>query len=140
MVRNKKMQRTWVHLDSGFVFAEAPHPQEGLGWLLQTLGPEGAAGDRHWSGTLTFSGMPVHKSQYEKLIASSSLRSVGSLLFSIDHANHSREEPSDEQVARTPHDFATQLFKGNCRVGRNCRSTQWLCCADRTGRFVNRPG
>lgn len=62
-------KRTWVHLDSGFVFAEAPHPQEGLDWLLQTLGPEGAAGDRHWSGTLTFSGMPVHKSQYEKLIA-----------------------------------------------------------------------
>ncbi|MEZ4680500.1 MAG: hypothetical protein R2932_40430 [Caldilineaceae bacterium] len=23
-------KRTWVHLDSGFVFAEAPHPQEGL--------------------------------------------------------------------------------------------------------------
>lgn len=64
-------KRTWVHLDSGFVFAEAPHPQEGLDWLLQTLGPEGAAGDRHWSGTLTFSGMPVHKNQYEKLIANS---------------------------------------------------------------------
>lgn len=64
-------KRTWVHLDSGFVFVDAPHPQEGLEWLLNVLGPEGAPGDRHWSGTLTFSGMPVHKNQYEKLIANS---------------------------------------------------------------------
>lgn len=62
-------KRTWVHLDSGFVLAEAPHPQEGLDWLLAVLGPEGAPADRYWSGTLTFSGMPVHKQQYEKLIA-----------------------------------------------------------------------
>lgn len=68
-VNKENPKRTWVHLDSGFVFAEAPQPQAGLDWLLQTLGPEGAAADRHWSGTLAFSGMPVHKSQYEKLIA-----------------------------------------------------------------------
>jgi ABC-type glycerol-3-phosphate transport system substrate-binding protein len=61
-------KRTWVHLDSGFVFAESPHPQEGLDWLATMLGPEGAPADRHWSGTLTFSGMPVHQSQYDKLI------------------------------------------------------------------------
>jgi ABC-type glycerol-3-phosphate transport system substrate-binding protein len=61
-------KRTWVHLDSGFVFAEAPHPQEGVDWLLNVLGPEGGPADRHWSGTLGFSGMPVHQSQYDKLI------------------------------------------------------------------------
>ncbi|MCL4858330.1 MAG: extracellular solute-binding protein [Caldilineaceae bacterium] len=64
-------KRTWIHLDSGFVFTGAPHPQEGLDWLLATMGPEGAPADRHWSGTLTFSGMPVHTTQYEKLIGSS---------------------------------------------------------------------
>jgi ABC-type glycerol-3-phosphate transport system substrate-binding protein len=61
--------RTWIHLDSGFVPVNAPNPQEGLDWLLTMLGPEGAPADRHWSGTLTFSGMPVHQNQYEKLIA-----------------------------------------------------------------------
>ncbi len=62
-------KRTWVHLDSGFVFTGAPNSQEGLDWLLSILGPEGAPADRHWAGTLTFSGMPVHKGQYERLIA-----------------------------------------------------------------------
>ncbi len=63
-------KRTWVHLDSGFVFAEAPQPQAGADWLLAVLGPEGEAADRYWSGTLTFSGMPVHTNQYERLIGS----------------------------------------------------------------------
>ncbi len=60
--------RTWIHLDSGFVFTGAPHPQQGLDWLLAVLGPEGAPANRYWSGTLTFSGMPVHTEQYERLI------------------------------------------------------------------------
>ena len=63
--------RTWIHLDSGFVLGGAPRPQEGLDWLLSILGPEGGPADRHWSGTLAFSGMPVHTNQYEKLIANS---------------------------------------------------------------------
>jgi ABC-type glycerol-3-phosphate transport system substrate-binding protein len=62
-------KRTWAHLDSGFVFTGAPNAQEGLDWLLSVLGPEGAPADRYWAGTLTFSGMPVHKGQYERLIA-----------------------------------------------------------------------
>lgn len=62
-------KRTWAHLDSGFVFTGAPNAQEGLDWLLSVLGPEGAPADRFWSGTLTFSGMPVHTKQYERLIA-----------------------------------------------------------------------
>jgi ABC-type glycerol-3-phosphate transport system substrate-binding protein len=70
-VKKENPKRTWVHLDSGFVFAEAPEPQAGADWLLSVLGPEGAPGDRHWSGTLTFSGMPVHKNQYDKLIGAS---------------------------------------------------------------------
>ena len=60
--------RTWIHVDSSFVFTGAPHPQEGLDWLLSILGPEGAPADRHWSGTLTLSGMPVHQNQYERLL------------------------------------------------------------------------
>lgn len=60
--------RTWVHVDSSFVFSGAPHPQEGLDWLLSMLGPEGAPADRHWSGTLTLSGMPVHQNQYDRLL------------------------------------------------------------------------
>jgi ABC-type glycerol-3-phosphate transport system substrate-binding protein len=64
--------RTWIHVDSSFVFADAPHPQEGLDWLLSILGPEGAPADRHWSGTLTLSGMPVHQNQYDRLLADGS--------------------------------------------------------------------
>lgn len=60
--------RTWIHVDSSFVFTGAPHPQEGLDWLLSILGPEGAPADRHWSGTLTLSGMPVHQNQYDRLL------------------------------------------------------------------------
>ena len=61
-------KRTWIHVDSAFVFSGSPHPQEGLDWLVSILGPEGAPADRHWSGTLTFSGMPVHQNQYDKLL------------------------------------------------------------------------
>jgi hypothetical protein len=32
------------------------------------LGPEGAPADRHWSGTLTLSGMPVHQNQIDRLL------------------------------------------------------------------------
>jgi ABC-type glycerol-3-phosphate transport system substrate-binding protein len=64
-------KRTWVHLDSGFVFTGAPDPQEGLDWLLRVLGPDGEAADRYWAGTLTFSGMPVHQGQYDRLIGNS---------------------------------------------------------------------
>lgn len=60
--------RAWIHVDSSFVFAGAPYPQEGLDWLLSILGPEGAPADRHWSGTLTLSGMPVHQNQIDRLL------------------------------------------------------------------------
>jgi len=60
--------RSWVHVDSSFVFQDAPYPQEGLDWLLSIFGPEGAPADRHWSGTLSLSGMPVHQNQYERLL------------------------------------------------------------------------
>jgi ABC-type glycerol-3-phosphate transport system substrate-binding protein len=59
--------RTWIHVDSAFVFANAPYPQEALDWLLSILGPEGEPADTHWAGTMTFSGMPVHKNQFDKL-------------------------------------------------------------------------
>lgn len=61
-------KRTWVHLDSGFVFTGAPDPQAGTDWLLAVHGPDGAPADNYWAGTLTFSGMPVHQSQYDRLI------------------------------------------------------------------------
>jgi ABC-type glycerol-3-phosphate transport system substrate-binding protein len=70
-VNRDNPKRTWIHLDSGFVFAESPNPQAGLDWLLAILGPEGRPADRHWKGTLSLSGMPVHKSQYEKQIEQS---------------------------------------------------------------------
>ncbi|MEX1021260.1 MAG: twin-arginine translocation signal domain-containing protein [Litorilinea sp.] len=60
--------RTWAHLDSAFVFNNAPNPRAGLDWLLNVHGPEGAPADRYWSGTLSFSGMPVHQNQYDRLI------------------------------------------------------------------------
>lgn len=59
--------RTWIHVDSTFVFNNAPYPQDGADWLLSILGPEGEAADAWWSGTMTYSGMPVHQSQFERL-------------------------------------------------------------------------
>jgi maltose-binding protein MalE len=61
--------RTWMHIDSGFIFPNAPSPQEGTDWLLTCLGPEGAPAQRWWSGVITFSGSPVHKTMFDKVLA-----------------------------------------------------------------------
>ena len=61
--------RSWMHVDSGFIFPNAPMPQEGTDWLLTILGPEGAPADRWWSSVITFSGSPVHKTMFEKWVA-----------------------------------------------------------------------
>jgi ABC-type glycerol-3-phosphate transport system substrate-binding protein len=60
--------RTWIHIDSGFVFPNSPHPQEATDWLLTVLGPEGAAAERWWKGTATFSGSPVHAGMVDKVL------------------------------------------------------------------------
>ncbi len=59
--------RTWIHVDSAFVFNNAPYPQDGADWLLSILGPDGEPANTHWAGTMTFSGMPVHKNQFDRL-------------------------------------------------------------------------
>jgi hypothetical protein len=53
--------RTWIHIDSGFVFPNAPNPQLATDWLLSILGPEGTPATTWWKGVLTFSGQPVHE-------------------------------------------------------------------------------
>jgi hypothetical protein len=58
--------RTWIHIDSGFVFPNAPNPQLATNWLLSVLGPEGNPADTWWKGVLAFSGQPVHQSMIEK--------------------------------------------------------------------------
>jgi len=60
--------RTWVHIDAGFVFNNAPNAQAGTDWLLSILGPEGKPAERWWSGTLTFSGSPVHQTMIDKVL------------------------------------------------------------------------
>jgi hypothetical protein len=59
--------RTWIHVDSSFVFNNALYPQDAADWLLAMFGPEGEPADTHWAGTMTFSGMPVHQNQYDRL-------------------------------------------------------------------------
>jgi ABC-type glycerol-3-phosphate transport system substrate-binding protein len=61
--------KTWIHIDSGFLFAGAPNPQEAVDWLLAVHGPEGKPAERWWSSTITFSGSPAHKTMYDKYIA-----------------------------------------------------------------------
>ena len=51
--------RTFVGQVSGFVFPNAPHPQEATDWLLTILGPEGKPAERWYSGVLTYSGAPA---------------------------------------------------------------------------------
>ena len=53
--------RTWIHIDSGFVFPNAPNPQLATDWLLSILGPEGNPATTWWKGVVTFSGQPVHE-------------------------------------------------------------------------------
>jgi ABC-type glycerol-3-phosphate transport system substrate-binding protein len=60
--------RTWIHIDSGFVFPDAPNPQLATDWLLAILGPEGASAERWWKGVVTFSGQPVHQSMIDKAL------------------------------------------------------------------------
>jgi ABC-type glycerol-3-phosphate transport system substrate-binding protein len=60
--------RTWVHIDSAFVFPGAPNPQEAVDWALSILGPEGAPAERWWTGVVTFSGQPVFQSMIDKAL------------------------------------------------------------------------
>ena len=61
-------KRTWAHIDSACVFNEAPHPQEATDWALSLFGPEGAPAETWWSGTLQFSGSPVHQHFIDTLV------------------------------------------------------------------------
>jgi ABC-type glycerol-3-phosphate transport system substrate-binding protein len=58
--------RTWIHIDSGFVFPNASNPQLATDWLLSILGPEGNPADAWWKGVLQFSGQPVFASMIDK--------------------------------------------------------------------------
>lgn len=60
--------RTFVGQVSGFVFPNAPYPQEATDWLLSILGPEGKPAERWYSGVLTYSGAPVHKTMLDKFV------------------------------------------------------------------------
>jgi ABC-type glycerol-3-phosphate transport system substrate-binding protein len=60
--------RTWIHIDSGFVFPNAPNPQLATDWLLSILGPDGAPAETWWKGVVTFSGQPVHQSMVDKAL------------------------------------------------------------------------
>jgi hypothetical protein len=60
--------RTWMHVDSGFVFVGAPDPQEGANWLLTILAPEGDPAEKWWPKVITFSGSPVHKTVFDKVV------------------------------------------------------------------------
>jgi ABC-type glycerol-3-phosphate transport system substrate-binding protein len=60
--------RTWVHIDSAFVFPGAPYPQEAVDWMLATLGPEGAPAEAWWKKVVSFSGQPVHQSMVDKAL------------------------------------------------------------------------
>ncbi|HYT95008.1 MAG TPA: hypothetical protein VEL76_40200 [Gemmataceae bacterium] len=60
--------RTWMHVDSGFIFPGAPMPQEGTDWLLSILGPDGGPAEQWWGKVITFSGSPVHKTMFDKFV------------------------------------------------------------------------
>lgn len=60
--------RTWIHIDSGFVFPGAPNSQLATDWLLSILGPEGTIAERWWRGVTTFSGQPVHQNWIDKVL------------------------------------------------------------------------
>ena len=60
--------RTWVHIDSAFVFPGAPNPQEAVDWMLTILGPEGAPAETWWTKVVTFSGQPVFQSMIDKAL------------------------------------------------------------------------
>lgn len=60
--------RTWAHVDSSTVLTNAPYPQQAMDWLLSVYGPEGMPAQTWYSGTLTFSGSPIHQAWIDKLI------------------------------------------------------------------------
>jgi ABC-type glycerol-3-phosphate transport system substrate-binding protein len=60
--------RTWIHIDSGFVFPNAPNPQLATDWLLSILGPDGAPAEAWWKTVVTFSGQPVHQGMVDKAL------------------------------------------------------------------------
>jgi hypothetical protein len=60
--------RTWIHIDSGFVFPNAPNPQLATDWLLSILGPDGAPAEAWWKGVVKFSGQPVHQTMLDKAL------------------------------------------------------------------------
>jgi ABC-type glycerol-3-phosphate transport system substrate-binding protein len=74
-------KRTWAHIDSACVFNAAPNPQEATDWALAVFGPEGAPAEAWWSGTLQFSGSPVHQSFIDSLVTpNTEIAEVGEVL------------------------------------------------------------
>lgn len=64
-VKTSDPGRTWVHVDGTYLFANAPHPQETVDWMITLFGPEGPAADAYTTGVLGRSGYPMYKQHIE---------------------------------------------------------------------------
>ncbi|MCC6626924.1 MAG: hypothetical protein IT340_05910 [Chloroflexi bacterium] len=60
--------RTWVHIDSAFVFPGATNPQQAIDFFLTMLGPEGPVAEAWWLKVVSFSGQPVHQTMVDKAL------------------------------------------------------------------------
>jgi hypothetical protein len=65
-------QRTWMHVDGTYLFANAPYPQETVDWILTILGPQGPAADSYVAGELSRSGSPIYKNYVESKLVKGS--------------------------------------------------------------------
>jgi ABC-type glycerol-3-phosphate transport system substrate-binding protein len=60
--------RTWVHIDSAFIFPSSPNPQPAIDYFLTMLGPEGPVAEAWWLKVVSFSGQPVHQTMVDKAL------------------------------------------------------------------------
>ncbi len=65
-------QRTWMHVDGTYLFANCPYPQETVDWILSILGPRGPAADSYTTGELARSGSPIYKTYVESKLVKGS--------------------------------------------------------------------
>jgi maltose-binding protein MalE len=65
-------ERTWMHVDGTYLFANCPYPQETVDWMLTILGPQGPAADSYTAGELSRSGSPIYKTYVESKLVKGS--------------------------------------------------------------------
>jgi len=111
--------RTWAHIDSSSVLTGGPNPAQAMDWLLSIYGPEGVPAQTWYTGTLTFSGSPIHQTWIDKLVTpNKDITEIGDVLKILPNSQIASVAQANGfgicQVLMPP--YLDRIFKGELSV------------------------